>query len=111
LDVHGEEKMTQTVVNRLEIPPLAASAAKGPALGERLDLVEQVKVQLVVTVGEAEMTMGQLFALTAGEVVTLDRQVDAPMDVRLNNKLIARGTLVAVGDKFGIRITEIPGAG
>jgi flagellar motor switch protein FliN/FliY len=104
--------MTQTVVNRLDMPALSsASSTKGPALGERLDLVEQVKVQLSVTLGEAEVTMGKLFALAAGDVVTLDRQADAPVDVRLNGKLIARGTLVAVGDKFGIRITEISGPG
>jgi flagellar motor switch protein FliN/FliY len=103
--------MTQTVVNRLELSPLGGGAAKGPALGERLDLVEQVKVQLTVTLGEAEITMGKLFSLTAGDVLALDRAADAPVDVRLNGKLIARGTLVAVDDKFGVRLTEIVGAG
>jgi flagellar motor switch protein FliN/FliY len=102
--------MTQTVVNRIELSPLNASAAKGPALGERLDLVEQVKVQLTVTLGEAEITMGKLFALTGGDVLALDRAADAPVDVRLNGKLIARGSLVAVDDKFGVRLTEIVGA-
>ncbi len=102
--------MTQTVVNRLELPALVASP-KGPQLGERPDLVEQVKIQLAVSLGDAEITMGRLFALTAGEVVTLDRAADAPIDVRLNGKLIARGMLVAVDDRFGVRITEILGAG
>lgn len=103
--------MSQTVVNRLELPALDAIASKGPALGERFDLVNDVKVQLSVTVGIAEVTMGRLFALAAGEIVALDRDADAPIDVRLNGKLVARGTLVAVGDKFGVRITEIGGAG
>jgi flagellar motor switch protein FliN/FliY len=104
--------MTQTVVNRLEIPALTgAPSTKGPALGERLDLVEQVKVPLTVTLGDAELTMARLFALTAGDVVALDRPVDAAVDVRLHGKLIARGTLVAVGDQFGVRITEISGPG
>jgi flagellar motor switch protein FliN len=100
--------MTQTVVNRLELPVLpATSSPKGPQLGERPDLVEQVKVPLTVTLGDAEITMGRLFALASGEVLTLDRAADAPIDVRLNGKLIARGTLVAVDDRFGVRITEI----
>ena len=104
--------MTQTVVNRLEMPALSStSTPKGAPLGERLDLVEQVKVQLSVALGEAVVTMGRLFALAAGEVVTLDRHADAPVDVRLHGKLIARGTLVAVGDKFGVRITEISAPG
>jgi len=100
--------MSQTVVNRLDLPPLAAAAApKAPSLGERLDLVEEVKVQLAVTLGTAEVTMGRLFALAAGDVLALDRDADAPIDVRLNGKLVARGLLVAIGDKFGVRITEI----
>jgi flagellar motor switch protein FliN len=104
--------MSQTVVNRLDLPPLAGvSVPKGPALGERLDLVEEVKVQLTVTLGTAEISMGRLFALAAGEVLALDRDADAAIDVRLNGKLVARGTLIAVGDKFGVRITEIAGEG
>lgn len=104
--------MSQTVVNRLEIPALVAgSAPRGPQLGERPDLVEHVKVQLTVTLGEAEISMGKLFSLSAGEVLTLDRAADAPVDVRLNGKVIARGTLVAVDDRFGVRITEILAAG
>jgi flagellar motor switch protein FliN/FliY len=104
--------MSQTVVNRLDLPPLAGVASsKGPALGERLDLVEEVKVQLTVTLGTAEISMGRLFALTAGDVLSLDREADAPIDVRINGKLVARGTLVAVGDKFGVRITELAGEG
>lgn len=104
--------MSQTVVNRLDLPPLTGVAVpKGPALGERLDLVEEVKVQLTVTLGTAEISMGRLFALTAGDVLSLDREADAPIDVRLNGKLVARGTLVAVGDKFGVRITELAGEG
>jgi flagellar motor switch protein FliN/FliY len=102
--------MTQTVVNRLELPALTGSP-KGPQLGERPDLVDQVKIQLTVTLGEAEITMGRLFSLASGEVLTLDRAADAPIDVRLNGKLIARGLLVAVDDRFGVRITEILGAG
>lgn len=100
--------MSQTVVNRLDLPPLtAAPVPKGPSLGERLDLVEEVKVQLSVTLGTAEVTMGRLFALATGDVLALDRDADAPIDVRLNGKLVARGLLVAIGDKFGVRITEI----
>jgi flagellar motor switch protein FliN/FliY len=101
---------SQTVVNRLDLPSLtAAPLPKGPSLGERLDLVEEVKVQLSVTLGNAELTMGQLFALSAGDVLSLDRDADAPVDVRLNGKLVARGLIVAIGDKFGVRITEIEG--
>jgi flagellar motor switch protein FliN/FliY len=69
--------------------------------------VEHVKVKVSVTLGGSEMPLGKLFSLSNGDVVALDRDVDAPVDVRLHGKLIARGHLVAVGDKFGVRVSEI----
>jgi len=100
--------MSSVAVKSLEFAPLASpSADKGDSLGERLDLVEHIKVQLSVSLGSTEIDVGRLFAITAGEVLVLDRDVDAPVDVRLGDKLVARGELVAAGDRFGVRITEI----
>jgi flagellar motor switch protein FliN len=100
--------MSSNVVTRVELPILNnASNEKGRALGERMELVEQVQVKLTVTLGEAELSIAKLFALTPNEVISLDRDVDAPVDIRLNGRIVARGTLVAAGDKFGVRITEI----
>lgn len=101
--------MTSHVVNRIELPPLdeAESADRSPAVGERLDLVGHVKVRLSVGLGTAELTIEKLFSLAANDVIALDRDIEAPVDVRLNDKVIARGMLVAVGDNFGVRITEI----
>jgi flagellar motor switch protein FliN/FliY len=100
--------MSNTVVKRLEIAPHERSGSdKGERLGERLDLVEHIKVQLTITLGSAEMDVGKLFAMGIGHIVVLDRNVEAPVDVRLGDKLIARGELVAAGDRFAVRITEI----
>jgi len=102
--------VSNKVVSAIELPGLVNGTGAGERsarLGERFDLVEHVKVKMSVTLGGAEMPLTKLFALTAGDVVTLDRDVDAPVDVRLHGKLIARGHLVAVGDKFGVRISEI----
>ncbi len=99
--------MSSKVVNAIELPPLVNGSDRGAVLGERLDLVEHVKVKVSVTLGGSEMPLGKLFGLATGDVVALDRDVDAPVDVRLHGKLIARGHLVAVGDKFGVRLSEI----
>lgn len=100
--------MTANVVNRIELPPLISGEGdKTAAVGERLDLVAEVKVKLTVGLGAAEITIGRLFSLGPNDVIALDREVDAPVDIRLNDKVIARGSLVAVGDNFGVRITEI----
>ena len=100
--------MSSTVVKGLELAPISHGLAdKGERLGQRLDLVEHIKVHLTVTLGSAEIDVGRLFAIGAGEVVVLDRDVESPVDVRLGDKLIARGELVAAGDRFAVRITEI----
>jgi flagellar motor switch protein FliN len=99
--------MSSNVVSAIDLPVLVNGSDRGNALGERLDLVEHVKVNLTVTLGATEVALSKLFALASGDVVPLDRDVDAPVDVRLHGKLIARGHLVAVGDKFGVRVAEI----
>jgi flagellar motor switch protein FliN/FliY len=99
--------VSSKVVNAIELPTLVSGSDRSAVLGERLDLVEHVKVKVSVTLGGSEMPLGKLFALASGDVVALDRDVDAPVDVRLHGKLIARGHLVAVGDKFGVRLSEI----
>jgi flagellar motor switch protein FliN/FliY len=100
--------MSSKVVSAVELPALINHGnERTPALGERLDLVEHVKVKMTVVLGGAELPLSRLFALTSGEVLSLDRDVDAPVDVRLHDKLIARGHIVAVGDKFGVHISEI----
>lgn len=95
------------VVNNIELAELTGSGERTPALGERLDLIGHVKVKLTVALGAAELTVAKLFALSPNDVVALDRSVEAPVDIRLNDKVIARGTLVAVGDNFGVRVTDI----
>jgi flagellar motor switch protein FliN len=101
--------MNAKTVSAIELSSLVPSGASDgvPLLGERLDLVEHVRVRLTVTLGGADMTLGRLFSLAAGDVVSLDRDVDAPVDVRLHDKLVARGQLVAAGDQMGVRILEI----
>lgn len=98
-------------VNRLDLPELDhLRAAPTEELGDRLELVGHVTVKLAVSLGTAELSIEQLFALGSGDVIALDREVDAPVDIRINDKIVARGTLVAAGDRFGVRVTEISAA-
>lgn len=100
--------MTSNIVNRIELPALVGREDDSDgALGERLELIGHLPVRLSVALGTAELTIDRLFSLSANDVVELDSEIDAPVDVRLNGKVIARGTLVAVGDNFGVRITQI----
>jgi flagellar motor switch protein FliN/FliY len=100
--------MTSKVVNSIDLPILHAGGMSAQSrVGERLDLVEHVKVRVSVSLGETEIPISRLFALGGGDVLALDREADAPVDIRVNDRIIARGVLVAVGDQFGVRITEI----
>ncbi|WHU04995.1 FliM/FliN family flagellar motor switch protein [Sphingomonas sp. NIBR02145] len=70
-------------------------------------LIDNVAVELEAFLGSAPMTVADLTGLATGSVVQLDAQLNMPVELRLNGMAVARGELVAVGDKFGVRLTEI----
>lgn len=72
-----------------------------------MELIKHVKVELVVELGTAELTVDQLFALKAGDVVKLLEKVTEPASLCVDGKCVARGNLVAVEDNFGLQLTEI----
>ena len=72
-----------------------------------LDLVLDVPVNVSLSVGATDMSIRDLVRLVEGSVVQLDRQADEPMDVLVNGTLVARGEIVVVDDRFGVRLTEV----
>jgi flagellar motor switch protein FliN len=72
-----------------------------------LDLLRDVDVRLSVELGRTRMKLKDVLALGEDSVVVLDRLTDELLDVFVNGKLIARGEVVAEGDKFGLRIVEL----
>lgn len=91
--------------------PSAASSDAAPAASPptaAANPLRNLKVQLTVAVGSAEVTVGELLGARAQQVLRLDRGMDQPVDVLLEGQVVARGILVAVGDQFGVRITELP---
>lgn len=86
--------------------PVASKEGRQIADGD-FSLIRDVRVRLDVTVGACNLTVKELFDLRESHVVSLDRTTDQPVDVLLDGKLVARGTLVAVGDSFGVQILEI----
>ncbi|OXI87189.1 hypothetical protein CFB40_16060 [Burkholderia sp. AU31652] len=94
---------------RVDLPehgPVETSDARAAAQ-PRLDLVGDVIVSLDVHLGSGTLAVKELLALQSGSVVMLDRLIDDCVDVRLNERTVARAEIVAVGDQFGIRIVEI----
>lgn len=78
-----------------------------PVSGLRGALVSNVDVAVETYLGGATMTVGELNALQPGGVIALDAALNQLVELRLNGVTIAHGELVAVGDKFGVRIVSL----
>lgn len=72
-----------------------------------IDFILDIPVQLTVELGRTKIAIKNLLQLAQGSVVELDGLAGEPMDVLVNNCLIAQGEVVVVNDKFGIRLTDI----
>ena len=69
--------------------------------------LNELPVRVTAIVGRARMEIGSLLALIPGEIIELDRKVGEAIDILVNDRLIARGQVVMVGDRLGVTMTEI----
>lgn len=99
---------TATRLQPIAFDEMLPGSQAGAALPAAANPLHAVKVQLQVCVGQAAMTVGQLLGAREHEVLALDRDVDQPVDLLLEGRVVARGQLVAVDGSFGVRITELP---
>ena len=74
-----------------------------------LNLVLDVPVSLTIELGSCQLPMKEVLQLNIGSVVQLDKPADAPVELSVNGKLIARGEVVTQGERFGLRIVELVG--
>lgn len=74
---------------------------------ENMRVLENIDVSLTVEVGGAEIKIRDLLRLNEGSVIELDRLAGDPLDILANGTMIAKGEVVMVGERFGIRFSEI----
>jgi flagellar motor switch protein FliN/FliY len=84
------------------------ATAENPA---NLNLVLDVPVSLTIELGSCQLPMREVLQLCVGSVVQLEKPADAPVELSVNGKLIARGEVVVIEDRYGVKITEVIGAG
>jgi len=72
-----------------------------------LDLLMNVSLGVSAELGRCTMRVSDVLKLGKGSIVELDRLAGSPVDVLVNNRLVARGEVVAVDDRFGVRVTEV----
>ena len=74
---------------------------------ENLKVLENIEVKLTVEVGASELKIRDLLRLNEGSVVELERLAGDPLDILANGVPIAKGEVVMVGERFGVRFTEV----
>lgn len=84
-------------------------AVAGKAIREQVNLKLVLDVELNVTLrfGQRQLTLREVLELTSGSVVELDRQVEEPVELLLEGKVIARGEAVVIDGNYGLRVTEV----
>jgi flagellar motor switch protein FliN len=88
-------------------PGESAPRPPGAAKGDDLGAVYDIPVQLSAVLGKTTLPVSQLLRLGRGAVVELDRKVGEPIDILVNNRLVARGEVVILDDRLGVTMTEI----
>ena len=74
---------------------------------ENLRVLENIDVKLTVEVGGAEIKLRDLLRVNEGSVIELERLAGDPLDILANGTIIAKGEVVMIGERFGIRFTEV----
>jgi len=74
---------------------------------KNLDLILDIPLTVTVELGRSKMLINDLLQLGQGSVIELTKLVGEPLEVLVNDKLVARGEVVVVNDKFGVRLTDI----
>lgn len=78
-----------------------------PAPPKNIDFILDIPMQVTVQVGSTKMVIRELLQLGQGSVIELEKLAGEPMEVLVNNKLVARGEVVVVNEKFGVRLTDV----
>ena len=95
-----QESSENKVDDKKKVEPSSAAV-------NNLRVLENIEVRLTVEVGNTEIKIKDLLRLNEGSVVELDRLAGEPLDILANGTKIAKGEVVMVGERFGIRFTEV----
>jgi flagellar motor switch protein FliN/FliY len=92
-------------VKKIALPEQQAQNSGNPLLNDRyLSLVDTIEVECQIRLGSLSMTIGELSQLKQGQLLALSQKTDEPVDILLNNQVIARGELMCSEDCFALQI-------
>ena len=108
----GQQPMAAPVqptvpIQQPDLPSLADQLGIQPEQAANINLLLDVPMQLTVELGRTRMLIKDILGLGEGSILELDKLAGEPVDVLVNNKLIAKGEVVVIDENFGVRITDI----
>lgn len=102
------DSLTDKLMNEAESSKDSDGQAGASSSKDRnLNLILDIPLRVTVELGRTKMPVSELLNLTQGSVIELNKLAGEPMEVYVNDKLIARGEAVLVNDKFGVRLIDI----
>jgi flagellar motor switch protein FliN/FliY len=86
----------------------SSGGATGPAvMGDNLDLLLDIPLEITIELGRTKMLINDLLKLGQGSVIELPKEAGDTLEILANNRLVAKGDVVVVNKKYGIRLTEV----
>ena len=108
LDNLADQLVAEASGMAAEAPAKKAASNEDSSHKDRnLNLILDIPLKVSVELGRTKMPVSELLNLTQGSVIELNKLAGEPMEVYVNDKLIARGEAVVVNEKFGVRLTDI----
>lgn len=101
----AEDTKAKQDIKKAEFQPLGPSAGSGEKPG--MDLLLDVTLPVSVELGKTKMTIKEVLSMSPGTVIELDRAAGETVDVLVSGKVIGKGEVVVVEEKFGVRISEL----
>ncbi|HWI65941.1 MAG TPA: flagellar motor switch protein FliN [Symbiobacteriaceae bacterium] len=84
-----------------------ARPAAAPPESAPIGLLANVEMDVAVHLGQARRSIRDILSMSPGSVVELDKLAGESVDILVNNRLVARGEIVVIGENFGVRVTEL----
>lgn len=104
---YGAASGTAANVKPAEFTPFGAPPTALPDEQNNLNLLLDIPLQVTVELGRTKKLIKEILDLSTGSIIQLDKLAGEPVDILVNNKLIAKGEVVVIDENFGVRITDI----
>ena len=110
-EIEGADDELYSVITPASSVASAISAARGEEVDDsslhEIDFIHDVPLRLSVEIGNTLLSVREILALNTGKVIEFTKVVGEPMDITVSGRLMARGEIVVVNERYGVRISEV----